>query len=151
MTTQNKDFKVKHGLSVANGATFGDAISIGAPTESYHAATKAYVDSLDASIPVTATAPASPVNGDLWFDTFVERLKVYYGTQWLTIATSNDLQNIPDHIHNTAIDGDGRIVTIFWDGQWYNSPQLQSLDGGEPGSTTWEYVFDGGSAVDNFN
>lgn len=151
MTTIEKDFKVKNGLLVTNGGSFGGAVTVGEPTESTHAATKAYVDSLDASIPVTSSAPSSPENGDLWFDTLVERLKVYYVDDWLTIATSNDLQNIPDHIHDTSIEGDGRITTIFWDGQWYNSPQIQSLDGGSPDSTTWDFVFDGGLATDNFN
>lgn len=44
MTTENKDFKVKNGLQVAEGATFGDAISVGEPTLDEHAATKEYVD-----------------------------------------------------------------------------------------------------------
>jgi hypothetical protein len=45
LTTTNKDFKVKHGLAVANGATFGAAIEVGTPTADNHAATKLYVDS----------------------------------------------------------------------------------------------------------
>jgi hypothetical protein len=44
LTTTNKDFKVKHGLSVTAGATFGQAIEIGTPTADNHAATKGYVD-----------------------------------------------------------------------------------------------------------
>lgn len=44
MATDNKDFKVKHGLSVNGGATFGNSIAIGEPTLSTHAATKQYVD-----------------------------------------------------------------------------------------------------------
>jgi hypothetical protein len=46
LTTTNKDFKVKHGLVVSGGATFGQAIEIGEPTADDHAATKGYVDSL---------------------------------------------------------------------------------------------------------
>lgn len=151
MTTAEKDFKVKNGLQVANGATFGGTVVVADPTDATHAATKAYVDSMANQIVNGPTAPSSPENGNLWFDTTVERLKIYYGTDWITIATSNDLQNIPDHIHDTSIEGDGRITTIFWDGQWYNSPQIQSLDGGGPDSTTWDFVFDGGLATDNFN
>jgi len=45
LATINKDFKVKHGLSVTGGATFGQAIEIGTPTADNHAATKGYVDS----------------------------------------------------------------------------------------------------------
>jgi hypothetical protein len=44
LTTTNKDFKVKHGLAVTAGATFGQAIEIGEPTAADHAATKGYVD-----------------------------------------------------------------------------------------------------------
>jgi hypothetical protein len=44
LTTTNKDFKVKHGLSVSGGATFGQAIEIAEPTADDHAATKGYVD-----------------------------------------------------------------------------------------------------------
>ncbi len=156
MATNNKDFKVKNGLNVALGGSFGGTVTVDTPTENTHAATKLYVDNAIANQPsptvFSDTAPENPSNGDTWFNTFVDRLNVYYEeTGWLTLATSNDLQEIPDHIHDTAIDGTGRIVTIFWDGQWYNSPQIQSLDGGSPDSTTWDFVFDGGSATDNFN
>lgn len=50
MGTVNKDFKVKHGLTVADGATFGGAITIAEPTDQNHAATKDYVDSLMSSV-----------------------------------------------------------------------------------------------------
>ena len=46
MATVDKDFRVKNGLVVANGGTFGDAVTVGAPTTASHAATKEYVDSL---------------------------------------------------------------------------------------------------------
>jgi imidazole glycerol phosphate synthase subunit HisF len=46
MTTQNKDFKVKHGLDVANGGTFGGPVSVGDPVELTHAVNKQYIDSL---------------------------------------------------------------------------------------------------------
>jgi hypothetical protein len=151
MTTSIKDFKVKNGLQVTGGGIFGAPVTVATPTEDDHAVTKAYVDSLTAGTPVGATPPSDPTNGDNWFDTNVERLKFYYEGDWITLATSNDFQQIPDHIHDTAIDGTGRIVTIFWDGQSYNSPQIQVLDGGEPSSTSWDVVFDGGLATDNFN
>jgi hypothetical protein len=44
LATENKDFKVKHGLQVTGGATFGQPISVGTPTASDHAATKAYAE-----------------------------------------------------------------------------------------------------------
>jgi hypothetical protein len=151
LATVNKDFKVKNGLQVTGNAVVGGTIAAATPTLSEHLATKAYVDALTAGTPVGATPPENPNNGDNWFDTTVERLRFYYEGEWITLATSNDFQNIPDHIHDTAIDGTGRIVTIFWDGQSYDDPQIQSLDGGSPSSTTWDVVFDGGLATDNFN
>jgi hypothetical protein len=151
MTTNLKDFKVKNGLVVTNGGSFGNAVAVGEPTLGNHAATKDYVDSLAGGTPVGNTAPLSPDNGDMWFDTTVERLKVYYETDWFTIATSNDVQNIPDHIHDTAIDGDGRIVTIFWDAAQYDDPQISTLNGGTPFSTTWAATFDGGNPESEFN
>jgi hypothetical protein len=150
LATVDKDFKVKNGLQVTGDAVIGGTIAAANPTLSTHVATKEYVDLL-ALTPVGATPPSDPSNGDNWFDTSVERLKFYYDGDWITLATSNDFQNIPDHIHDTAIDGTGRIVSIFWDAQSYDSPQIQSLDGGTPSSTTWDVVFDGGLATDNFN
>lgn len=78
MATVNKDFKVKHGLSVTGGATFGESIAIGEPTADTHAATKLYVDSAVFSSGViypvivattgpinltTGTAPGAEIDG----------------------------------------------------------------------------------------
>jgi hypothetical protein len=145
MTTSLKDFKVKNGLVVTNGGSFGNAVAVGEPTLGTHATTKDYVDSVTGGTPVSNTAPISPDNGDMWFDTTVERLKVYYQDDWFTIATSNDVQNIPDHIHDTSIDGDGRIATVFWDAAEYDDPQISTLSGGTPFSNSWAAIFDGGN------
>lgn len=45
MATNIKDFKVKHGLSVTGGGSFGEAVVVGEPTHGTHAATRGYVDS----------------------------------------------------------------------------------------------------------
>jgi hypothetical protein len=150
MTTSLKDFKVKNGLVVTNGGSFGNAVAVGTPTHSSHATTKEYVDSVT-GIPVANTAPISPDNGDMWFDTTAERLKIYYETDWFTIATSNDIQNIPDHIHNTSIDGDGRISTTFYDAASYDDPQTSTINGGSPDLITWAQTFDGGNPSSEFN
>jgi hypothetical protein len=151
MATVDKNFKVKNGLVVNNGGTFGDAVTVGAPTLASHAATKEYVDSLTGGMPVGSTAPSSPTDGQLWFDTLTNRVNVYKDSVWITLAAIDDTLNLPQHIHDTAIDGTGFIVTTFREGGSFNSPQGSGLDGGSPSQTTWEFSFDGGTAVDNFN
>ncbi len=151
MTTVDKDFKVKNGLVVTNGGTFGDAVVVGAPTLAEHAATKEYVDSLTGSMAVGNTAPSSPTNGTQWLDTLTNRVNFYYEGSWYTQATIDDTLTLPQHIHDTAIDGTGFIVTTFREGGSFNSPQGTGLDGGSPSQTEWDQTFDGGSPVDNFN
>jgi len=151
MATVDKDFKVKNGLVVNNGGTFGSAVTVGAPTLASHAATKAYVDSLTGSMAVGPTAPASPTNGTQWLDTLTNRVNFYYNGTWYTQATIDDTNNLPQHIHDTAIDGTGFIVSQFYEGGSFNSPLGIGLDAGGPDTTEWTVVFDGGSATDNFN
>ena len=69
MTTTNKDFKVKHGLAVTAGATFGQAIEIGEPSAADHAATKGYVDTsiIDLNAQLTAIV-ATTGNIDIELD-----------------------------------------------------------------------------------
>jgi hypothetical protein len=149
MATVEKDFKVKNGLVVANGGSFGSAVSVGTPTLNAHATTKEYVDSR--SMSVGSTAPASPTNGTQWLDTLTNRVNVYYEGSWYTQAAIDDTLNLPQHIHDTAIDGTGFIVSSFIEGGSFNSPQGTSVEGGGPGTTVFATTLDGGSAVDNFN
>jgi len=150
MATVNKDFKVKHGLQVAEGATFGGTVTVATPTLSTHATTKAYVDSIATGVAVSGTAPASPENGDLWFDTLTERVHVYYGSTWVAIATLEDAEVLQDHIHDTAIDGSGLIVSMFVSGGSYNEPGVL-VSAGDYSTNSWENTWDGGTAIDNFN
>jgi len=152
MATVDKDFKVKNGLVVTNGGTFGGTVTVATPTLGTHAATKDYVDSLTGtpSVPVSDTPPASPSNGDLWYDTVTERLHVYYSTQWLAMATLEDAEYLQDHIHDTAIDGTGRIVSVFVSGGFYNDPGVL-VSAGFYNTNSWEETWNGGIATDNFN
>jgi len=152
MATDNKDFKVKNGLIVTNGGTFGGTVTVATPTENTHATTKAYVDSLVSTptIPVDDTSPAAPVNGDLWFDTVTERVHVYYNSQWIAIASLEDAELLQDHIHDTAIDGTGQIVSIFVSGGFYNDPGAL-VSAQFYNTSSWEQTWDGGIAIDNFN
>jgi hypothetical protein len=152
MATENKDFKVKNGLIVTNGGSFGGTVTVATPVSGSDAATKAYVDSAvtSAAVPVGDTPPVSPSNGDLWYDSVTERLHVYYNSQWLAIATLEDAEFLQDHIHDTAIDGTGTVVTTFVSGGFYNDPgNLVSAD--FYNTTSWENTWDGGIAIDNFN
>jgi hypothetical protein len=151
MTTVDKDFRVKNGLVVANGGTFGDAVTVGEPTLADHAATKAYVDSLTGSMSVGLTAPSSPTNGTQWLDTLTNRVNFYYEGSWYTQATIEDTNNIPDHIHDTAIDGTGLIVSMFVDSGFFDSPMTSVSDSGNASDKEFTSTRDGGIAIDNFN
>ena len=152
MATINKDFKVKHGLDVAQGGTFGGTVTVGTPTQNAHAATKLYVDSVAGStgVTVSSTAPTSPSNGNMWFDTLTERIHIYYGSQWVAIATLEDAETLQDHIHDTAIDGSGLIVSTFVSGGSYNEPGYL-VSAGLYNTVSWEETWVGGEAIDNFN
>jgi len=152
MATVNKDFKVKNGLYVTNGGTFGGTVTVATPTLGTHAATKDYVDSATGTptVPVDDLPPISPSNGNLWYDTVTERLHVYYNGEWLAIATLEDAETLQDHIHDTSIDGTGRIVSVFVSGGFYNDPGV-SVSAGFYNTTSWENTWDGGISTDNFN
>jgi hypothetical protein len=149
VATVNKDFRVKHGIAVAEGGTFGGTVTVATPTQNTHATTKLYVDSI-AGMVVGATAPTSPTNGRLWFDTLTERIHVYYNSQWVAIATLEDAERLQDHIHDTSIDGSGLIVSTFVSGGAYNEPGVL-VDAGFYNTNSWEYTWVGGTATDNFN
>ena len=150
MATVNKDFRVKHGINVAEGGIFGSTVTVATPTENSHAATKLYVDSAVGSPQVPTTQPGSPTNGDLWLDTLTERIHVYYNSQWVAIATLEDAETLQDHIHDTSIDGTGLIVSTFISGGAYNEPGVL-VSAGFYNTSEFEATFDGGLAIDNFN
>lgn len=152
MATDNKDFKIKNGLIVTNGGTFGGTVTVATPTENLHAATKEYVDSIvgGVEVPVSDTPPANATNGNMWYDTVTERLHVYYSGEWYAMATLEDAETLQDHIHDTAIDGTGTVVTTFVTGGFYNDPG-NLVSAGFYNTTSWENTWDGGIAIDNFN
>jgi hypothetical protein len=152
MATVDKDFKVKNGLVVANGGTFGGTVTVATPTLGDHATTKDYVDTIvgSPSIPIDDLPPVSPSNGDLWFDSVTERIHVYYNSQWLAIATLEDAEVLQDHIHDTAIDGTGLVVSTFVSGGSYDEPGVL-VSAGFYNTTSWESSWVGGEATDNFN
>ena len=149
MATTNRDFKVKHGIDVTEGGTFGGTVTVATPTQNTHAATKAYVDTAVASgagvltVSSSSTEPASPQNGNLWFDTVTERMHIYYSSQWIALATLEDSEILPDHIHDTAIDGRGIVISRFIDaGFYYEIGSLVSA--GLYNTTEFAETYDGG-------
>jgi hypothetical protein len=153
VATVNKDFKVKQGLDVTQGGTFGGTVTVATPTQNGHAATKLYVDSKGAIAAPAATAPASPVNGQLWFDTVSRHISVYStdAVDWIMIATFPDTADLRQHIHDTAIDGTGLIVSIFQDAGFYDSIFTSTEIAGFYDSDYWNNSYDGGSPLDNFS
>jgi hypothetical protein len=152
VTTTNRDFKVKHGLSVAEGGTFGSPVTVGTPTENGHAATKAYVDGREFLVAQGNTTPSSEnsSNGELFIDTAENRLLFYYNNQWNTLALLNDTVEIAQHIHDTAIDGTGLIVSTFKDAGFYNEAGATE-DAGFYNTNSWSVTYDGGIATEVFN
>lgn len=150
MATVDKDFKVKNGLVVNDGGSFGGTVVVSDPTDSTHAATKSYVDSLAGIATAGSTEPSSPVNGTQWFDSSMNRLKIYYDGTWYVMASYEDSVNIPQHIHDTSIGGSGLIVSYFTEGGGTGDIQVSALDGGGPATTEWQFVLDGGNAESIF-
>lgn len=152
MATVNKDFRVKHGLNVAEGGTFGQAVTVGTPTENTHAATKSYVDALVGTIivPTETSVPGNAVDGQLYIDELENRLLFYYNGQWNTMALLQDTLEIAQHIHDTAIGGTGLIVSTFKDAGFYNEAGSEE-DAGFYNTNSWDSVYDGGIATEVFN
>ena len=150
MATVNKDFRVKHGIIVADGGTFGSTVTVATPTENVHAATKAYVDTKPLLVSTAASAPANAVDGQLYIDTATDRLAFYVDGQWYTLALLQDTTDIPQHIHDTAIGGTGLIVSTFVDaGFYYEAGDEQ--DAGFYNTNSWELTYDGGISTEVYN
>jgi hypothetical protein len=123
LSTQSKDFKVKHGLSVSQGGTFGGAVTVGTPTEAGHATTKSYVDALAGKEnTVSLEAPVNVSDGSIWLDLSSYVLKMYYDGYWFNIT-------------EVSISPDGGSPTAVFSG---------TIDSGTPDEVPGIYTFDGG-------
>lgn len=105
-----KDFKVKHGLVVAEGGTFGGTVTVATPTELFHAATKAYVDAHSGggggNFTVSETPPISPNEGDAWFDSTTARMYVYFDLVWVEIAGGSAISSGGSSFTSVAVSSD---------------------------------------------
>lgn len=68
MTTTNKDFKVKNGIQVSEGGTFGGPVAVGTPTDPEHAVTKEYLEDVLASFVPSIVIDSGDINGDSFLD-----------------------------------------------------------------------------------
>ena len=155
MATFNRNFKVKHGLEVTEGGSFGGTVQVATPTENEHAATKLYVDTAVGTpvVPTESSAPNNPVDGQLWFDTASRHLSIYStdAEEWIMIATFEDTANLREHIHDTSIGGNGLIASIYQDAGYYDAIFSSSQDAGYYDLNEWAMEWNGGIAIDNFN
>lgn len=153
MATVNKDFRIKNGLYVTNGGTFGGTVTVATPTENEHAATKQYVDNATSGVTVPSglNNPESGTNGDLFLNTNESRLYYYFNDSWYSLALVQDTLEIPQHIHDTAIDGTGLVVSTFKDAGLVTEAAGEAEDAGFYNTNSWSVTWDGGIAVDNFN
>lgn len=93
MATVDKNFKVKHGLTVLEGGSFGGPVTIPNPTLAFHAATKAYVDALGGgggggSIVVSPEPPVAALDGAGWYDSTNAKLYIKYDNFWVEINSN---------------------------------------------------------------
>jgi hypothetical protein len=150
MATVDKDFKVKNGLVVTNGGSFGGTVSVANPVSGSDAVTKSYLESQQGIIGAGTVFPDPATNGQLFFDTVSEHVYVYFNSAWYSIAMYNDTLDLPQHIHDTAIDGTGLIVSFFKDAGFY-SDAGDYTDAGFYNTNVFAATWDGGIAIDNFN
>ena len=70
---------------------------------------------------ISASAPSSPSNGDLWFDTTNNVLKNYNGSAWLGITSNSGIASLVD---DTTPQLGGAL-----DGQNNNMSNIGTIDG----------------------
>ncbi len=87
----------------------------------------------------------------IYLNSLDNHLAVSFNNTWIKLATFADTAEMRQHIHDTAIDGTGLIVTIFQDAGFYNSIPSSLQDAGGYNLTEWGVIYDGGVPIDNFN
>jgi hypothetical protein len=104
------------------------------------------------SITVSDTAPVSPSNGDLWFDSTSAATYVYYDSTWVEIggATIDD----PTKIENSIVDAKGDLITATADDTPARLPvgsngQVLVADSGETTGLRWSSGISGRNTVIN--
>ena len=83
MATLDKDFKVKNGLQVTEGGSFGGTVSVATPTLGTHATTKDYVDAKPGGYIVSETPPEDVTQGAGWYKSSTGQTYIYYDNFWV--------------------------------------------------------------------
>ena len=113
MATNNKNFKVKNGLSVNGTAIFNSDFVL---------------------------------NGtQMAFDTTTNRLKIYVNNEWVQVALLSDAETLSFEDIGISIDYDGNPTYIVQGNGITPSGTSKFVDGGDPSSTTFRYIFDAGN------
>jgi hypothetical protein len=141
LTTTNKDFKVKHGLVVANGATFGQPIEIGEPTADDHAATKGYVDeALSSAVGIVdpvlvATTENINISTDTLVGEVIDGLTLQAGSRILIKDQTNPVEN---GIYNVNSSGPAtRSLDFSSSDEFYTGSRIYVSFGQVNEQTSW--------------
>ena len=81
MATSNKNFKVKNGLDVSGAATANSFVKAGGSATQFLKADGSVSEGSSAQ--VSQTAPSSPAEGDLWFNSSNTITYIYYDGFWI--------------------------------------------------------------------
>lgn len=85
------------------------------------------------------------LNGtQLAFDTDTNRLKVYVNNEWVQVALLSDAETLSFEDIAVAVDYDGNATYIVQGNGVTPSETSKFANGGDPTSTTFRYIFDGG-------
>lgn len=112
-----------------SGGTLSGFLNLHAdPTSNSHAATKKYVDDTNGKIPALASAPSSPSNGEIYFDTGTLTLQVYDGTNWTSASGTSGVVPVLASAPSSPAAGQQYFDTTtgelkVWDGSTWKSTQ----------------------------
>lgn len=104
MTTTDKDFKVKNGIVVGGSGVFSGTVEVATPTADEHAATKAYVDQNAGGIIVSENPPASPSQGDQWYNSLDGVTYIYYDSFWVESSSGGQETSLDGYATEQYVD-----------------------------------------------
>ena len=83
-----------------------------------------YVDLGAGGATISETAPASPVAGQVWFESDTAQTYVYYDSQWIEIGAAPGLASVSNSAPNSPaigqfwFDSDSGATNVYYDSQW---------------------------------